>query len=183
MSLLSTIAGYVGLGSSAGTASTDESGNVYTFSQQQKDFIKLQFKYGLLLKQKLAAGSITQEYYDSNFWLTTEQLEPPYNGWLDEFKAAIQSEDLNWLAKQVGETVDQLTVYMGDALGAVASAAGNIVGTAISSTSTGLVEGFFGSLNPVGWLVVIGIGAGIYWGFKKGYIQQAFKTGAKTAIL
>ena len=160
------------------TGSVDTSGNVYAFSQQQKDFIKLQFRYGLLLNQKLAAGQITQAYHDANLWLTTEQLEPPYNGWLDEFQTAINGEDLQWLAKQVGETVDQLVVYMGDALQAVASTAGSLVGTAISSTSTGLLGGFFGALNPVGWLTLAILGVGVYYGCKKGYIQKTLKLAA-----
>ena len=157
------------------TGSTDVAGNVYTFSQQQKDFIKLQFRYGLLLKQKLAAGAITQDYYDSHLWLTTETLDPPYNGWIDEFKAAIQSEDLNWLAKQTGETVDKLIDFMGSALSGATEAIGKTLGTAVSSSASGLVTGFFGSLNPIGWLVVIGIGAGLYYGIKKGYVQRAVK--------
>jgi hypothetical protein len=150
----------------------------YSFSQQDKDFIKLQFKYGLELKNKLAAGEITQDYYNNNFWLTTQTLEAPYNGWYDEFKTAIQSEDLNWLSAQVGETVESLTAYLGTALTAVTKAAGNLVGTAISSTSTGLVSGFVGSLNFFGWAAVIGIGVATYYGFKKGYIQKAFKVAA-----
>ena len=154
----------------------------YGFDQQQKDFIKLQFKYGLLLKQKLAAGEISQAYYDANFWLTTQTLDAPYAGWWDEFKSAIQAEDLQWLAKQVGETVESLTAYMGSALSAVAHAAGSIVATAISSTSTGLLGGFFGGLNPVGWLVVIGLGAGLVWSFKKGYAQRTLKTAFNSVI-
>src|SRR5579859_879466 len=128
MGLIDSILGDFGVGSNPN----------YSFSQQDKDFIKLQFKYGLLLKQKLAAGQISQAYYDSNFWLTTETLTPPYAGWFDEFKAAIQAEDLNWLAKQVGESVDQLINYMGDALQATAGAIGKAAGTIVSSTSGGL---------------------------------------------
>lgn len=143
------------------------------FSQQDKDFIKAQFKYGLLLNQKLAAGQITQAYHDANFWLTTETLQAPYNGWFDEFAAAINSEDLAWLSKQVGESVEALTTYMGSALTAVSKAAAAAVGTALSSTSTGLVEGFFGSLNIVGWAVIGGIGFAVYWGWKKGYLKRA----------
>ena len=157
------------------TGSVDSSGSIYSFSQQQKDFIKLQFRYGLLLKQKLASGEITQDYYDSHLWLTTETLDPPYNGWLEEFKNAIQSEDLNWLAKQTGETVDALIDYMGTALAGATEAIGKTLGTAVSSSATGLVSGFFGSLNPVGWLVVIGLGVGLYYGVKKGYVQRTLK--------
>ncbi len=167
MSFISSISDTFGIGSGQNAAGTSQ-----TFSDAQKNFIKLQFKYGLLLKQKLAAGTITQAYYDANFWLTTETLEAPYNGWLTEFKQAIQQEDLNWLAKQVGETVEQLTAYMGTALTAVASAVGAAAGTVVSSTSSGLISGFFGSLNWGGWLVVAGLGAVVYIGFKKGYVQK-----------
>jgi hypothetical protein len=164
MSFFGSILGVFGVGDQAG----------YSFDQQQRDFIKLQFKYGLILKNRLAAGTITQDYYNQNFWLTTQQLDAPYNGWWDEFKAAIESENLDWLAKQVGETVEQLTAYMGDALHGIASAAGSIVGTAISSTTSGLAGGFFGSLNLAGWLVVGGLGVAVYFGWKKGLIQKAF---------
>jgi hypothetical protein len=164
MSFLGGILGELGVGNQAG----------YSFDQQQKDFIKLQFKYGLLLKNRLADGTITPDYYQANFWLTTETLDPPYNGWLDEFKSAIEAEDLNWLSKQVGETVEALTAYMGSALRGVAAAAGSIVGTAISSTAGGLASGFFGSLTPAGWLVIGGTGVAIYFAWKKGLIQRAF---------
>lgn len=174
MSFIGSILGDLGVGST--TATGGNSG--YSFSQQDKDFIKLQFKYAILLKNKLAAGQISQAYYDANFWLTTEQLTPPYNGWWDEFKTAIQAEDLNWLAKQVGEGVDQLVIYMGDALAATASVAGKIV----SAGSTGIITGFFGSLNLTGWLVVGGIAFGVYYGWQKGYIQTALKTGKYIAL-
>lgn len=147
----------------------------YSFSQQQKDFIKLQFKYGLLLKKRLAEGTISQAYYDANFWLTTQTLDSPYNGWWDEFKSAIDSEDLNWLAKQVGETVDALTTYMGDALRATTAAVGKAVGTVISSTAGGLANGFLGSLDLAGWAVVAAVGFAIYYGWKHGYVQGVLK--------
>lgn len=172
MSFLASLAGDLGLGSGLGTNPVTGQTIGQPFSDADKQFIKAQFKYGLLLNQKLASGQITQAYHDANLWLTTETLTPPYNGWLDEFSTAINQEDLNWLAKQVGETVDQLTLYMGDALHAVASAAGNIVATAISGTSSGLISGFFGGLNWGGWLVIGGLGLSVYYGWKKGYIQE-----------
>lgn len=178
MGLFANLLGDIGIGSG-----TDTGGNAnYSFDQQQKNFIKLQFKYGLTLKKRLEAGTISQAYYDANFWLTTQTLDAPYNGWYDEFKAAINSEDLNWLAKQVGETTDVLVSYMGDALTAVAKTAGSIVGTAISSTSSGLIDGFFGSLGITGWLVVIGAGVGIYWSYKNGYLQKVVKKGFVAAV-
>lgn len=176
MSFIGTLLGDIGIGSG------QSAGDTYSFSQQQKDFIKLQFKYGLLLKQKLAAGQISQAYYDANFWLTTQSLTAPYNAWWDEFKSAIQSEDLNWLAKQVGETVDSLTAYMGDALRATAAAAGNLVGTAISSTTGGLASGFFGSLDLAGWAAVAAVGFAIYYGYKHGYVQVAIKKTLNTLL-
>lgn len=179
MSLLSSLLAAGDVGSTVATGG--QAG--YTFSQQEKDFIKLQFKYGILLNQKLASGQISQAYHDANLWLTTETLSPPYNGWWTEFQTAINQEDLNWLAKQVGETVDQLVVYMGDALAATAALAGNIVGTAVSSTSSGLLKGFFGSLNWGGWLVVIGIGAATVYAWKKGYIQKSIDLGFRTGKL
>lgn len=173
MGLFSSILGVFGVGENP----------TYGFTQQQKDFIKLQFKYALTLKQKLATGEITQDYYNNNLWLTTETLDAPYAGWWDEFKTAIDSEDLDWLAKQTGETVDSLTKYMGNALTAVGQKVGSVIGTVVSSSTTGLVSGFFTSLNFFGWVVVAGTGVAIYYGFKTGTIQKAFKTGAKAAIL
>lgn len=162
MSYIAGFLGAIGLGDQAG----------YSFSQQQKDFIKLQFKYGLLLKQKLDAGQITQAYYDQNFWLTTQSLDAPYNGWWDEFKTAIQSEDLQWLSKQVGESVADLTAFMGDALHGVAKAIGSAVGTAVSASAGGLASGFFGSLGLAGWLVVGAAGFGVWYAWKKGLIKK-----------
>jgi hypothetical protein len=173
MSIIGSVLGDLGVGNNP----------IYSWTQQDKDFIKAQFKYGLKLKQKLDSGAITQDYYNNNVWLTTQSLQAPYNGWWSEFQQAINSEDLNWLAKQVGETVDQLTVYMGDALTFVAQKAGAVVGTAISSTTGGIFGGFFGSLTIVGWLAVIGIGAATYYGFKTGLIQRALKTGIKSAVI
>lgn len=182
MGIWDTIKSDVGAVFGSGTEQpAPAAGNVYTFSQQQKDFIKAQFKYALLLKQKLAAGEITQDYYNNALFLTTEQLDSPYVGWTDAFTNAVNSEDLNWLAGQVGETVDSLTQYMGNALSSAASKIGTLAGTAISSTSSGLLKGFFGSLNVTGWLVIAGLGVGIYWGFKKGYIQKALGTAAIAA--
>lgn len=172
MSFFGSILGDLGIGSGTGPATASDP---YTFSQQQKDFIKLQFKYGLLLKKKLAAGEISQAYYDANFWLTTQTLEAPYNAWWDEFKSAIDSEDLNWLAKQVGETVDSLTNYMGDALRATAAAVGKAAGTIVSSATGGLASGFFGSLDLAGWAVVAAVGFAVYYGYKHGYVQALVK--------
>jgi hypothetical protein len=166
MSAISSVLGVFGVGENP----------TYGFAQQQKDFIKLQFKYGLILHRRLQAGTVSQAYYDANFWLTTETLDPPYAGWWDEFKSAIQAEDLAWLAKQVGETTDQLVDYLGDALAATAGFAGKIVSKSISGVSTGLVSGFFGGLNPVGWVVVVGLGFGLYWSFKHGYAQRTIKS-------
>jgi hypothetical protein len=179
MGLIDSILGDLGVGSSAATGGNSG----YSFDQQQKDFIKLQFKYALILKQKLAAGKISQAYYDANFWLTTQQLDAPYTGWWTEFKTAIDSEDLNWLAKQTGETVDALTGYLGDALRSVASSAGALVGTAISSSAGGLASGFFGSLDLVGWAVIAGVGFAIYWGYKNGYVAKVIKKTADAALL
>jgi hypothetical protein len=151
---------------------TAETNSVYGFNQQQKDFIKLQFKYALGLKNKLAAGQISQAYYDANVWLTTETLDAPYAAWWTEFKTAIDQEDLNWLAKQVGETVEALTAYMGTALRATASAVGGAIGTVVSSTTGGLASGFLGSLDLAGWLFVGALGFGIYYAFKQGYVKK-----------
>jgi len=174
MAVIASLLGGLGVGSTEGQLG---------FSDAEKLFIKTKFKYGLLLKQKLASGEINQAYYDSNQWLLSEDLSPPYQGWWDEFKQAINSEDLNWLAKQVGESVDDLTRFMGSALETVASKATGLAGTLLSSTTGGLFKGFFGSLNLWGWLAVAAIGAGVYYGFKTGAIQRAFKTGAKVAVL
>ena len=85
----------------------------YSFSQQQKDFLKLQFRYGTRLKEKLDAGEITQDYYDNNIWLATQQLESPYVGFAKEFVTAVQEEDLQWLANQVGESLESIAAYLG----------------------------------------------------------------------
>ena len=168
MSFWGTVLSTVGLGTDAGV--TQPSG--YTFDQQQKDFIKLQFKYALLLKQKLANGEITQDYYSSHIWLTTQTLTAPYSGWWTEFKAAIDSEDLNWLSSQVGEDVASLTKYMGKAIGTVAA-------SVISGTTEGLATGFFGGLNIYGYLAIAGLGVAAWYGWKKGLIQKAFKVAVK----
>lgn len=188
MSIFGTILADVGFGTATGAVQP----NGYTFTQQDKDFIKAQFRYGLILKQRLDAGTLPgvdsagklilspllggnpnpdeqQAYYNSHLWLTTQTLQVPYAGYWDEFKTAISSEDLQWLARQVGETVEQVTAYMGDALGSV-------VASAISGVAGGVAKGFFGSLNVWGWLAIGGAGVALYYGWKKGLIQSAFRT-------
>jgi hypothetical protein len=133
----------------------------YSFSQQQKDFIKLQFKYALRLKQRLDEGSITQDYYDTNIGLTTQQLQSPYAGWISEFTTAIQEEDLQWLAKQVGEDVGDIAKYMG-------RAAGTAIGSVTSGIASGVVEGVkagASSLSLPGWLLIGGVAVAAYFLF------------------
>lgn len=161
MGLISGIAGALGIGN----GSTDSAGNTYTFNQQQKDFIKAQFLYGVKLRQKLEAGEITQAYYDQNIWLTTQTLQAPYAGWWDEFKAAIQSEDLQWLSKQVGESVESLTLWL-------ATTAGNVVGSAIKGVSEGAITGLATSLGFFGWFTIGALGFGLYWAYKKGALKK-----------
>ena len=191
MSFLSTLLNDVGLGSTTGAS--QPSG--YTFSQQDKDFIKLQFKYGLQLQARLNAGTLPgidtsgnlipagqatavqqQTYYDSHLWLTTQTLQAPYNGWWAEFKTAIDSEDLNWLSQQVGESVASLTSYMGNLVGSA-------VGSAISGATKGITTGFFSSLNIYGYIAIAGLGVAVYYGWKHGLIQRAFKTTAKATVI
>lgn len=164
MSVISTILTDVGLGGLTG--STQPSG--YTFSQQQKDFLKAQFKLALLAKQQYDAGNISYDVYQQDLALASQQLDAPYTGFWTEFKAAIDAEDLNWLANQVGETIESLTQYMGSALG-------KTLGSAVSGITSGVTQGFFGSLNIYGWLAIAGVSVALYWGIKKGYVQKALK--------
>ena len=178
MSLITGVLGALGVGDNPN----------YSFSQQQRDFLKLQTLYAFRLKQRLEAGTITQTQYDANtVWAANDQLTPPFNGWYAEFKAAINSEDLNWLASQIGTTVEELTAYLGDAIKTVTQDVGSAIGTAAGSAASGisggLIKGFFGSLNGFGWLALGVVGIGVYYGFKKGIIQKAFKVGAKGALL
>lgn len=144
----------------------------YDFSRQEKDFIKMQFLYGLQLQNRLAAGTITQDYYDSHFWLTTQTLESPDAAWWGEFKTAIQQTDFNWVANAIGESVQSVQSYVGNVIGQAAAGA-------TQGMVTGLTQGFFGSLNVVGWLTLAGAGIAIYYGFKSGLIQKAFNITTK----
>lgn len=150
-------------------------GDTYSFSEQQRNFIKLQFKYGVKLKRKLAAGEITQDYYDKNIWLASQSLENPYTGFWQEFKAAIESEDLQWLSRQVGESVGDLSEWIG-------TTAGNIAGEIIGGVSGGVARGLAGGLGVAGWVTVGLLGLGVWYAFKKGYAQKVIKYGFSTGI-
>lgn len=124
----------------------------YPYSQQQQDFLKLQFEYGLKLKQKLEAGEITQEYYDSNIWLASQQLQSPYAGFYQEFVTAVNEEDLNWLANELGEDIGQLTKEVGLVVG---KAAGAAVAGAASGVASGVVSGIGSNLNIGGAVLLL----------------------------
>jgi hypothetical protein len=170
MGFVSTVESGVASIFGVGNGSVDESGNTYTFNQQQKDFIKAQFLYGVKLKRALAAGTITQDYFDKNIWLTTQTLQAPYSGWWTEFKDAIESEDLQWLSKQIGESVSDLSVWLGQV-------AGSVVGGVVGGVSEGLATGLIGSLGFFGWLTVIGAGVGLYYAYKKGLLKKLLYVG------
>jgi hypothetical protein len=174
MSFWSALLNDVGLGSATG--STGSGG--YTFGEQNADFIKLQFLYAAKLKRHLANGDITQEYYDSHFWLTTQSLTPPYSAWWDEFRAAIESEDLNWLANQIGQSVGDVTEWFTRNIAnvIVRGATG-----ALNGIGQGLTTSFFNSMNAFGWLTLFGLTAAFVWGWRRGYVQKAFKVGSKAA--
>jgi hypothetical protein len=135
----------------------------YSFSEQQKNFIKLQFKYGVRLHQKLEAGEISQAYYDRNIWLTTETLDSPYPAFWNEFKTAIESENVAWLAQQIGEDVQALAAWVG-------TTAGGIVGNVVS----GVAGGFTSALNLQALALIIGAGVVAWWAFTRGPLS-AFK--------
>lgn len=120
----------------------------YPFDQQAKDFLKAEFIYASKLKAKLENGDITQEYYDSNIWLASQQLQSPYAGFVNEFITAVNEEDLVWLGNQLGEDVKQLGQEVG-------SAVGKVVGSVVSGVSSGLASGVASSLGVSGWITVL----------------------------
>lgn len=136
----------------------------YDYSQQQKDFLKAEFVYGLKLKNALEAGTITQDYYDSNIWLTTQQLQSPYEGFANEFVTAVNSEDLNWLANQLGEDVGQLTQELGNVVGKVA---GSAVAGAASGLASGIGGGFSSNISIGGLMLLAVVGLVLFVVFRK----------------
>lgn len=157
----------------------------YSFSQQQKDFIKLQFKYGVLLKRRLDAGTLPgqdgsviipeashpssdqqQAYYDAHLWLTTQTLDNPYVGWREEFKSAIESEDLNWLAGQIGEDAGALAAWIGHTAGAV-------VGGVTGGIAQGVASGLGATVRGGGAVILVGVALLAWWAFTKGPLKDA----------
>ncbi len=125
----------------------------YSWSQRNKDFLKAKFKYGVKLRQKLADGSITQEYYDKNIALASQDLENPRTGFIKEFIQAVDEMDINWLANEVKEDAGALAAWLG-------TTTGKIVG--------GVAGGLASGLGFPGWVLLL-IAAGLgYWAFTSG---------------
>lgn len=161
-----------------------------SFSDAQKNFIKLQFKYGVTLKRRLDAGTLEgqdpsgriiptsqnptpdeqQAYYDAHLWLTTQTLDDPYAGWRDEFKTAIESEDLNWLSQQIGEDVPALATWIGTTVG---KTAGGLVGGVTGGVAQGIASGIGGTVKLGGTVVLIGAVLLLYWAFTSGPLKDA----------
>lgn len=158
--------------------------STYSFSQQQKDFIKLQFKYGVTLKRRLEAGTLEgidpldgsvipanlgpsqdeqQAYYNSHLWLAQQTLSNVDAAYWQEFGTAIQSEDLQWLAGQIGEDVGSLATYVG-------KAAGTAVGGITSGIASGVTAGLGATVKNLslpGWLLLGGAAVIAYFVFVK----------------
>ena len=127
----------------------------YEFSDQQKDFVRLQFIYASKLKKKLDSGAITQAYYDQNVWLTAESLQNPDTGWEQEFVRAIDQEDLIWLEGVIGDKIKGVAEAIGTLVGTV-------VGSAVGGVSSGISGAVTKSLGLSGWITLIVAGAVLY---------------------
>ena len=141
----------------------------YSFDQQNKDFLKLQFRFATQLKNKLAAGEITQDYYDNNVWLTKQQLETPWPGLSGEFFQAVDNGDYLWLANKVGQSVAEIETYMGKAANSVIQPAINAATDAVGNTISSAISNnpkTAALLGGLGLLALLAVGAYIYLAVK-----------------